>query len=392
MESIAWTLLTGFLDGKPVLGLLFLAILVLLRPLYLFVVPQGHAGLLLRRGRVTRADLVPGWYFKIPIFDVGYSISIGLMQFTFSESTRTKNNNFVTIKGAAQFRVIPAKIVEALFRISDPDKIIAARILSALRSAVAVRTAEECFEHKDAVETDVSQHVSVGLAELGFELMAVPITEVAPDEAIVKATNAINLAERKVTEETANAKAILVRAEAQALAGASSSRILAQGRADAFAFEAEGILRMLRTLAGNPSLTIPWSAAALFVLRLEALKMRAEFARSGKSSSVVLPDDDKIIEELHSLLPTLIAHEDVNQKPESLDELEAQILVAAPDVREALATFKEQVLDQANNLDLFDSDEVTDKLINQHFPEKVRGLVRRMRNLLERSPKTADSL
>ena len=121
-------------------------------------------------------------------------------------------------------------------------------ITDALRSSIPVYTLDEVFAKKDDIARDVNATVSGQMAAYGFTLVSTLITRIALPAEVENSMNDINAAQRK-------------RAAAQELA------------------EADRIKRVTEATANQLFMFTQWS------------EMMTEFARAGKTSTVVLPSD-----------------------------------------------------------------------------------------------------
>ncbi len=300
--------------------LVFVALLVV-RFLFIFVVPPGYIGVILRAGQIVRRNLKSRWYFVLPFVHDGRKIYTGIRPLKFEEETRTKDQSFVSAKGSIQYRVLGEKAEEAMFQVDDPDKIILDRVLSALRSAISTRNASECFEHKDEIAHEVIASVQEGLAKLGFVIDAVPMTDVSPHKDVIKSINDVQSAQRATDSERAKAEATMIRVTANARAEAEAAKLRGEGRAQELTAEAAGYRDMLRTMTGNQNLVVDARTAANLAMFYRSMSVKAAFAQSGRASAVILPDDRPMIEEIAQLVPALIAHEAVEGTDDDTDKI-----------------------------------------------------------------------
>jgi membrane protease subunit HflC len=304
---VFWSMVVGIPIALVVGALLFKAF-------FIFNVPPGYVGMILRAGKIKRSDLDPGWYFVIPILQSGERVYIGLQRIPLEEEARTRDQAIVTVRGTGQYRVLREKAAIAEFEVDDQDDVIKDRLLSALRSAIGKRSAADCFEHKEEISTDIIGEVKQGLEALGFEIVQVPIIEVAPHKDVVKAINDVQAAQRATDVERARAEAVKVRTEAEAQAQAQAAAIRGAGQAKALAAQAAGYLDMLRAVTGDPQARVDVRMASTLIMFFESMGMKRSFAQSGKASAVVLPDDQEVISEIAQLVPALVSHEAIDNQ------------------------------------------------------------------------------
>jgi regulator of protease activity HflC (stomatin/prohibitin superfamily) len=371
VARLSWTLMIAMI----LFGLL-LAFL-LWRYVLLFKIPPGWVGVVLRGGKIKHSGIKEGWKILWPVIDQGRKIYCGLQRIPIDEYTRTKDNSFVSVKGSIQYRVAEAKAEIALFRVEGHEDIIKDRVYGALRSEISKRDASDCFGHKDEVAHAVIDAVAIGIADLGFEIVDVPITEVAPDKAVIAAINEVQKAERDADAEAARAKSTKIRVAAGAEAAATAAKTRGQGYANELAEQASGYLRMIRTLTGDEKLVLAPQVAASLVMFFRSMDMKAEFAKSGKSTAVVLPDDRPILNEVAQLLPTLVAHERVEERDNGqVGAKDGEFGMLLEELRAGLGEQREQAEALLDELKILGIDTVNERI--EKLPTAVRGVARKL--------------
>jgi regulator of protease activity HflC (stomatin/prohibitin superfamily) len=371
VARLSWTLMIAVI----LFGLL-LAFL-LWRYVLLFKIPPGWVGVVLRGGKIKHSGIKEGWKILWPVIDQGRKIYCGLQRIPIDEYTRTKDNSFVSVKGSIQYRVAEAKAEIALFRVEGHEDIIKDRVYGALRSEISKRDASDCFGHKDEVAHAVIDAVAIGIADLGFEIVDVPITEVAPDKAVIAAINEVQKAERDADAEAARAKSTKIRVAAAAEAAATAAKTRGQGYANELAEQASGYLRMIRTLTGDEKLVLAPQVAASLVMFFRSMDMKAEFAKSGKSTAVVLPDDRPLLNEVAQLLPTLVAHERVEERDNGqVGAKDGEFGMLLEELRAGLGEQREQAEALLDELKILGIDTVNERI--EKLPTAVRGVARKL--------------
>lgn len=378
VTRLSWTLLIAVILLGLVLAFLFW------RYVLLFKIPPGWVGVVLRGGKIKHSGIKEGWKILWPVIDQGRKIYCGLQRIPIDEYTRTKDNSFVSVKGSIQYRVAEAKAEIALFRVEGHEDIIKDRVYGALRSEISKRDASDCFGHKDEVAHAVIDAVAIGIADLGFEIVDVPITEVAPDKAVIAAINEVQKAERDADAEAARAKSTRIRVAAAAEAAATAAKTRGQGYANELAEQATGYLRMIRTLTGDEDFVLAPQSAASLVMFFRSMDMKSDFAKSGKSTAVVLPDDRPMLNEVAQLLPTLIAHEhvdepdgsEVGEKNSEAGTKHGEFETLLEEFRAGLGEQREQAEAFFDELPSLGIDSVNARI--DKLPKAVRGVARKL--------------
>src|SRR5215471_18617360 len=113
-----------------------------------FTVDTAHAGIVQRLGKFLRIA-APGLNFKIPFIDnVVSRLSLQVQQLDVQVETKTKDNVFVHIPIAVQYKVDPDKIYDAFYKLSDPIKQIESFVYNVILGHVPKLTLDETFEQQ----------------------------------------------------------------------------------------------------------------------------------------------------------------------------------------------------------------------------------------------------
>ena len=273
-------LLSGIIAALTSL-LIPIIILLLLLPNACYVVEQQHAVIIERLGKFNRI-VNAGFHMKVPVIDrKAATVSLRTMKNGFGIDVKTQDNVTIGLEVSAQYHVSYDMLQEPVDQMRD-------FITDALRSSIPVYTLDEVFAKKDDIAKDVNATVSEQMAAYGFTLVSTLITKIALPTEVENSMNDINAAQRK-------------RAAAQELAEADRIKRVTEATAEAEAMEkaGEGIANQRKAIALGikDSLEIIQEtgvgndeANQLFMFT-QWSEMMTEFARTGKTSTVVLPSD-----------------------------------------------------------------------------------------------------
>ena len=274
-------LLSGIIAALTSL-LLPIIILLLLLPNACYVVEQQHAVIIERLGKFNRI-VNAGFHMKVPVIDrKAATVSLRTMKNGFGIDVKTQDNVTIGLEVSAQYHVSydmgagPADsgIYKSYYMLQEPVDQMRDFITDALRSSIPVYTLDEVFAKKDDIAKDVNATVSEQMAAYGFTLVSTLITKIAAQR---KRAAAQELAEadriKRVTEATAEAEAMEKAGEGIA----NQRKAIALGIKDSLEIIQE-------TGVGNDE------ANQLFMFT-QWSEMMTEFARTGKTSTVVLPSD-----------------------------------------------------------------------------------------------------
>lgn len=172
-------------------------------------------------------------------------------------------------------------IYKSYYMLQEPVDQMRDFITDALRSSIPVYTLDEVFAKKDDIAKDVNATVSEQMAAYGFTLVSTLITKIALPTEVENSMNDINAAQRKraAAQELADTDPT---AEAEAMEKAGEG-IANQRKAIALGIK-DSLEIIQETGVGNDE------ANQLFMFT-QWSEMMTEFARTGKTSTVVLPSD-----------------------------------------------------------------------------------------------------
>ena len=285
----------------PFIGLLVMLVVVFLivgivTGNLFYVVKQQHAVIIERLGKFHRI-VGAGFHAKIPFVDrKAATVSLRTMKNGFNIDVKTQDNVTIGLEVSAQYHVSyetgdrpqQSGVYKSYYMLQQPVAQMRDFITDALRSSIPVYTLDEVFAKKDDIARDVNDTVSEQMNAYGFTLVSTLITKIALPAEVEDSMNQINAAQR-------------TKAAAQDLAEADRIRRVTEAQAEAEAMEksGEGIANQRKAIALGikDSLEIIQEtgvgndeANQLFMFT-QWSEMMTEFARTGKTSTVVLPSD-----------------------------------------------------------------------------------------------------
>ena len=211
--------------------LLFL-FLVLLTLSGLFIVKQQTSAVVERFGRFI-AIRKPGLHIKIPIIDkISGRISLRILQLDVIVETKTKDDVFVKLKVSVQYRVVPAKIYEAFYKLDFPQDQITSYVFDVVRAVVPKMKLDDVFEKKDEIAIAVKGELNDAMINYGYDIIKTLVTDIDPDKEVKTAMNRINAAERQKVAAQYEGDAARILIVEKAKAEAESKRLQGQGIAD----------------------------------------------------------------------------------------------------------------------------------------------------------------
>ncbi|HHJ8370977.1 TPA: SPFH domain-containing protein [Streptococcus pyogenes] len=179
----------------------------------LYVVRQQSVAIVERFGRYQKTA-TSGIHVRLPfgIDKIAARVQLRLLQSEIIVETKTKDNVFVTLNVATQYRVNEQNVTDAYYKLMKPESQIKSYIEDALRSSVPKLTLDELFEKKDEIALEVQHQVAEEMSTYGYIIVKTLITKVEPDAEVKQSMNEINAAQRKrvAAQELANADKIKI--------------------------------------------------------------------------------------------------------------------------------------------------------------------------------------
>lgn len=198
---------------------IFLIIILSVVGSTLYVVRQQTIVIIERFGKYQTTS-GSGMHVRLPfgIDKIAARIQLRLLQSEIVVETKTKDNVFVTLNVATQYRVNEQNVTDAYYKLMRPEAQIKSYIEDALRSSVPKLTLDELFEKKDEIALEVQHQVAEEMSTYGYIIVKTLITKVEPDAEVKQSMNEINAAQRKrvAAQELANADKIKIVTAAEA--------------------------------------------------------------------------------------------------------------------------------------------------------------------------------
>ncbi|HTW74403.1 MAG TPA: SPFH domain-containing protein [Steroidobacteraceae bacterium] len=262
-----------------------------------FTIATAHAGIVQRLGKFHRVAQ-PGLNFKLPFLDaLVRRISLQVQQLDVKVETKTKDNVFVQIPIAVQYRVDPDKIYDAFYKLSDPIKQIESFIYNVILGHVPKMTLDQTFEQQAQVAIDVKNSLDESMKEFGYAIVKSLITDIIPDIKVKAAMNDINAAarEREATVSRAETEKLLLVKKAEA--EAESKRLQGEGVANQRKAIVEGLRESVERFSGSIEGASSQDAMAM-VLLTQYFDMMRDVAGGNRSNTVMMPHTPNALPDL----------------------------------------------------------------------------------------------
>lgn len=197
---------------------LFLVIIILLILSGFFIVKQQTVAIIERLGKFQSVEGA-GLNFLIPGIDrIVTRVSLKVHQLDLSVETKTRDNVFVKLTIAVQYRVIPDQIYNAYYKLESPVQQIQAYVFDVVRAQVPKIDLDDVFSRKDDIAVAVKDELGAIMSGFGYEIIKTLVIDIQPSENVRHAMNEINASQRLriAASEKAEAEKIIRVKQAEA--------------------------------------------------------------------------------------------------------------------------------------------------------------------------------
>ncbi|HGI3077333.1 TPA: SPFH domain-containing protein [Streptococcus agalactiae] len=277
--------------------ILVLVIVLLITSLY--VVKQQTVAIIERFGKYQKTA-TSGIHIRVPlgIDKIAARVQLRLLQSEIIVETKTKDNVFVTLNIATQYRVNENNVTDAYYKLIKPEAQIKFYIEDALRSSVPKLTLDELFEKKDEIALEVQHQVAEEMSTYGYIIVKTLITKVEPDAEVKQSMNEINAAQRKrvAAQELANADKIKIVTAAEA--EAEKDRLHGVGIAQQRKAIVDGLADSIQELK-DANVTLTEEQIMSILLTNQYLDTLNTFAING-NQTIFLPNNPEGVEDIRT--------------------------------------------------------------------------------------------
>ena len=240
-------------------------------------------------------------------------ISLQVQQLDVKVETKTKDNVFVQIPIAVQYKASPDKVYDAFYKLSDPVKQIESFVYNVILGHVPKLTLDETFDQQSQIAIDVKNSLDQSMAEFGYSIVKSLITDIVPDEKVKAAMNDINAAarEREATVSRAETEKLLLVKKAEA--DAESKQLQGEGIANQRRAIIEGLRDSISKFSESVAGATPNDAMAM-VLLTQYFDTLKEVAGTNRSNTILMPHTpNALAERMEQFRSTMITGELASQ-------------------------------------------------------------------------------
>ena len=253
-----------------------------------FIVRQQTSAVVERFGTFNRIA-GSGLNIKIPLIDrISGRISLRIQQLDVRVETKTKDNVFVFVVVSVQYYVLPGKVVDAFYRLQNPQQQITSFVFDTVRARVPSIILDDLFEKKDEIAQAVKAELDNIMGDVGYGIIKALVTDIDPDAKVKVSMNEINAAQRLREAAIQQAEADKIRVVKAAEGEAESKALQGKGIAD----QRKAIIEGLKVSVENFSSNIDGAKAQdvmNLVLMTQYFDTIKDIGLSGKSNTILIP-------------------------------------------------------------------------------------------------------
>lgn len=267
----------------------------------LFTVDQQTVAIVERLGKYNRGATA-GLNIKIPFFEwVKGLLSLRIQQLDVVIETKTKDNVFVKVTVSVQYHVVPDKIFDAFYKLTDPERQIESFVFDVIRAEVPKMTLDDAFEKKDNIAVAVKNELADLMSDFGYDILKALVTNIDPDEKVKAAMNEINEQQRlrMAAQEKGEAEKVLKVKNAEA--EAQSMKLQGMGVADQRKAIIDGLKQSIQEFQQGIS-GVSASDVMALVMMAQYYDTLKEIGASNKSNTILLPHSPSGLQEIASQL------------------------------------------------------------------------------------------
>src|SRR6185437_13998156 len=276
-------------------GLAILCIFVLIVAFNsFFTVEQASAAIVQRFGKF-KCVATSGLNFKNPFTDkVVARLSLKVQQFDTNVEAKTKDGTFISMPLSIQYKILPAKAMEAFYNISEPTKQMASLAYNTILGHLPSLNLDEVYSQQSQVGGDITKALNDQMENYGYEVVKTLIKDVIPSVDVKEAMNAVQAAQRSQQAAKAQGEANRIKLVAEAEAEKQSKILQGEGIAGERQAIIEGLRKSVEDLA-NATHSDPQDTVAMVVLT-QYFDTLAKIAGSNHSNTILLPHSPNAIQ------------------------------------------------------------------------------------------------
>ena len=295
----------SFTLGAYAIPILIVVALVILAS-GLFTVRQQDRAIIQRFGKFVRVS-GPGLCLKVPVIEsIAARVSLMVQQVTLEADTKTKDNVFVRIHFAVNYRIEPGRETLAFYGLADIGAQISAYTLDSVRSQVPAMDLDHVFERKDDIANAIQQHVGPAMGQYGIAIVSCLVIDIIPAQQVVSAMNDIQAQARLQVAAASKGEAEKILVIKRAEAEAASKRLQGEGIANQRKAIMEGYQTSVEEFQKHVS-GVPAAEVMQMLLLTQYFDTLKEFGAASGAKVLLVPSSPAAVKEFGEQIRQAVA-------------------------------------------------------------------------------------
>lgn len=204
-------------------------LLIIILAASLFTIEQQKVGVVERFGKFLRLAR-PGLHVRIPFIDkVAARISLQVEQLELTIETKTKDNVFVDVEVAIQYKVDGVHVQEANYLLDKPKAQMEAFTSDVVRSKLPALDLDSAYSDVEEIALAIERTLRQRMEEYGYMIVKALVLNINPPQDVKDAMNRINASRRNQEAAIAQGEADKTLAIKRAEAEAESKHLQGEG-------------------------------------------------------------------------------------------------------------------------------------------------------------------
>lgn len=254
-----------------------------------FTVKQQSIAVIERFGKFIRIAQA-GLSMKLPFIDrVVARVNLRVQQLDVGVDTKTDDDVFVHMKVSVQYTVMPDKVYDAFYKLSNVNEQVTSFVFDVVRARVPGLKLDDVYSKKDEIADAVKNELQHTMDAFGYSILKALVTDIDPDEKVKIAMNEINAATRMRMAATEKGEADRILKVKAAEAEAQSKALQGRGIAD----QRKAIIHGLQDSVEEFRNAVAGSTAndvMMLVLMTQYFDTLKEIAEHSKATTIMVPN------------------------------------------------------------------------------------------------------
>jgi len=232
-----------------------------------------------------------------PCETIAGRLSLRIQQLEVVCETKTRDNVFIKVVVAVQYRVIENEVHSAFYKLTDPSAQIQSYVYDIVRSTFPRMDLDQSFTAKQEIAKEVDESLAHTMKEFGYDIIQCLIIDIDPDRRVKDAMDEINASRRLRFAAEQKAEAEKIQLVKNAEAEAESKYLSGVGVARQRAAIIDGLKGSIGDFAANVAGSNPKEVMNLLLLT-QYFDMLRDVGSKHAPRSLFLPHSPNAIADL----------------------------------------------------------------------------------------------